>query len=196
MQKRRKTPISIAIIFIVLLLALVGNRHAWNKVWIDVGTGEKKWYVFDATHANRALTVDEIPYEIFALQNFLIGDIDKYLLGYLSDNYPEEDSLATESTLPYAFIHYGTDTPSSENDFVIESDSEMCELIALAVERDALSSAEYLTIEIFIPHNYCATEKAVLSSLKSALHSAGYDYTKGKYTCGESAFGFLFIIML
>lgn len=175
---------------------LVGNAHAWNKVWIDAGTGNKEWYVLDTTHANLGVGGG---HEVLSIENFLISDLNKADFGYVSDNYTDASCAATTDANPYSLVHYGTAAASSSNDFVISNSTEMNALMSIAAKAKKSSSTDYLTVEIFIEKTYCSTLDSCLTAIRSGLRRAGYtagfSYVQSVNTYGQTT-GFRILLLL
>ena len=173
-----------------------GNAHAWNRVWIDDGSGEKKWFVYDATHANLGVNGS---YETFALKNFLISDRQKSEFHYVAVNYTEENCAAVTEGNPYAFVHYGTAAESQSNDLVIANVTELNAVVQKLVQVRNASDTDYVTVEIFIDSAYCPTMDDCSNAVRQALNSAfcykSFSYIGGAATYGERS-GFRYMILL
>jgi len=152
-------------------IRVVNKNHAWNKVWIDLGSGEKAWYVIDVTHINSTLSPN---YEVLSMKNFLISDSQKSELGYEYLNYSESPCVADTNTNPYSLIHFGKGASTSSNDYVIEFTSELNSIISYYVAGKAASSTDRFTLEIFVKRSYCYSTGDVDTAVWNALHANGY----------------------
>ncbi|MCR4725979.1 MAG: starch-binding protein [Clostridia bacterium] len=183
-------------------IRVIGDEHAWNRVWIDDGSGVKKWFVLDTTHANleSVIPTDSSNCEILNLESFLISDATKTdPLGYTADNYAESSCAAITQSNPFSFVHYGTAPASSSNDLVISSDAEFGDLIAVVLPQIQSASTVTFTFDFFIESSYCASLDTASSKVSSSLNSAGYSgrvyFIRETLTYG-SATGHRFIILI
>ena len=183
-------------------IRVIGDEHAWNRVWIDDGSGVKKWFVLDTTHANleSVIPTDSSNCEILNLESFLISDATKTdPLGYTADNYTESSCAAITQSNPFSFVHYGTAPASSSNDLVISSDAEFGDLIAVVSQQIQSASTVTFTFDFFIESSYCASLDTASSKVSSSLNSAGYNgrvyFIRETLTYG-SATGHRFIILI
>lgn len=168
-----------------------GDNHAWNRVWIDAGDGEKKWYVLDATHANASYA----DYEAFSLSEFLLTDAQKTSYGYTADNYYKTAS-AVSSINPFATLHYGEGYKTATNDLVIENAEELSALLTYACGEATKSKTSEFSLHFFLPLSYCANTDAAVTAIRDALPvPVSFSYTQKSATLGGTA-GMTFLLFL
>ncbi|MEG2450817.1 MAG: leucine-rich repeat protein, partial [Clostridia bacterium] len=108
---------------------VVGNGHAWNKVYLDGnGDGSFEWYVLDSTYANTSVktsSTETTEYEVANLENFLGTDAQKTGVGNVANNYL--NIVATTPINPYSQIFFVANTTTC--DLVISSEAELRQLM-------------------------------------------------------------------
>ena len=153
-----------------LIIRVVSENHAWNRVQIDAGTGEKEWYALDVTHANTSMGGE---YEFLSLEQYLITDAQKTAYGYTAMNYAGT-AVAETSVNPFALLHYGTGEESEENDLVIVSDAELSDLLTCVLAAREGSTTDFFSFDVFLPHSYSATLNYAKSKVQLQLAAKGF----------------------
>lgn len=154
-----------------------GNSHAWNKVYIDANNdGKKEWYTLDATHANPGLRINNKNYELGVRVEFLRTDAYKTTKGYTAVDYL--DVTANTKVNVFKSLYYGTGKTSS-NDFYIESDSELTDLIKYYKSTivSYLNSGKQVSIDFVLKQASSIDSTAIYSALGISSIGVNIQYT-------------------
>ena len=154
----------------ILCIRVVDSDHAWNRVYLDAGTGEKCWYVLDATHANASVNAS---YEILVLSQYLITDAQKSSYGHTAINYAGTAAAVT-SINPFALLHFGSAEANEGNDLVINSDEDFLALFTYVLAERQSSTTDLFSFECFLPLSYCANESGAMEKLQAQMKALGF----------------------
>lgn len=137
---------------------VVGNQHAWNKVYVD-----GNWFGVDATHGNLEVSSNEV----LTYSNFMFTDAYKESKGYTATNYTE--LVANKNFSIYDYISFISG--KNEYDLLIDNETEFIYIVSL-VKAYTSSTTKY-TFEVAI--NYETT----ITNLLNVAHLNGLNITYG-----------------
>lgn len=122
---------------------VTGNRHAWNKVFLDAdNNGTKEWYGIDATHGSVCLKTDGI--EVLSYANFLFTDAKKTSLGYTSSDYSK---FVANTNYDYYSTHNFVYN-YSVYDLYIESVLDLSKTLKAITSYESNLASQYYTVEL------------------------------------------------
>jgi len=186
-------------------IRIVSNDHAWNKVYVDIdGDGDKEWSGVDVTWGNLALNKSM---EVLSLDDLFFTDAFKVGEGETAINYVGAGCDSTEAYNIFKYLHYGSSTPSTSNDYVISSQSELNALISYYKTQYTSKTTDYYSVNIFITTSFCATQiaaagekgnasgSAIDVALKNASISGSYFFTYQRTITLEGTEGMIYNFM-
>ncbi|MEG2541414.1 MAG: transglutaminase domain-containing protein, partial [Clostridia bacterium] len=163
---------------------VVGNGHAWNKVYLDGnGDGNFEWYVLDSTYANTSVktsNTETTEYEVANLENFLGTDAQKTGGGNVANNYL--NIVATTPINPYSQIFFVANTTTC--DLVISSEAELRQLMDYcnSQKQSMTTHTQYITVDFVV--EYTADETQIINTALASLAGTKLVYLSSPYGSG------------
>lgn len=152
----------------IACVRVVGNSHAWNKVYVD-----GNWFGVDATHGNLAVSGQEV----LTYTNFLFTDEYKEKAGYTATNYV--NLIANTNFNIYEYINFGS--TGNEFDLLINNKQEFEKVVLLVKTYSSISSV--YTFEIALAKDYNVS----ISTLFSVAQNKGLNITYAYVERNESS---------
>ncbi|MCI6542391.1 MAG: transglutaminase domain-containing protein, partial [Firmicutes bacterium] len=136
----------------IACVRVVGNSHAWNKVYVD-----GNWFGVDATHGNLAVSEKEV----LTYTNFLFTDDYKEKSGYTATNYT--NLIANTNFNIYEYISFGL--AGNEFDLLINNQLEFEKVVLLVKTYSSVS--DVYTFEIALAKDYNVSISTLFSVARS-----------------------------